>query len=170
MNAVSAGMIVVDTLGGETDRRLVVHRRIRASAELLFQACTVPAHLREWWGPPEFTHPVYEIELRPGGPMYFAMTGPNGLTYGMTGTVRHVTSPYTLVFTSEALTPEGEVALETETRFDFDPDADATRVTASHRVTAVHESGRGYLAGMPGAWSEKLDRLVFFLEGSRGRS
>jgi uncharacterized protein YndB with AHSA1/START domain len=164
MTAASTGIVVVDTLAGVSDRRLVVQRRIRASAELLFQACTIPERLSEWWGPPGFTQPVYEIDVRTGGAMYFAMTGPDGLTYGMTGTVRHVIAPYSLVFTSEALTPDGEVALETETRFDFEPDADATKVTASHRVTAVHDSGKGYLAGMPAAWLEKLDRLAVHAE------
>jgi uncharacterized protein YndB with AHSA1/START domain len=96
--------------------------------------------------------------------MYYAMTGPDGLVYGMTGTVCHVTSPYAFLFTSEALTPDGEVALETETRFGFEPDADSTTVTIAHHVTTVHESGRGYLAGMADAWLEKLERLANLME------
>ena len=167
MTTSAAGVIVVDTLEDATDRRLVVHRSINAPAERLFQACTVPSRLSEWWGPPGFTQPVYEIDLRSGGAMYYAMTGPDGIVYGMTGEVRQVTSPYTLVFTSEALTPGGEVALETETRFDFEPDIDTTKVTVAHRVTAVHDSGRGYLAGMPCAWLEKLDRLAGLTEKVR---
>ena len=50
MTTSAAGVIVVDTLEDATDRRLVVHRSINAPAERLFQACTVPSRLSEWWG------------------------------------------------------------------------------------------------------------------------
>jgi uncharacterized protein YndB with AHSA1/START domain len=168
MTAATSGTIVLNTLDDESDRRLVVERRIQASAAMLFEACTDPARLSEWWGPPGFTTPVYEIDLRPGGAMYYAMTGPDGLTYGMTGEVKDISRPDRLVIETSALTPKGEVALVTKTAFDFRPVAGATNVTARHLVLTATETGSSYLAAMPGAWLEKLDRLAAYAEANGG--
>jgi hypothetical protein len=83
----------------------------------------------------------------------------------MTGEVRHVARPLLLTIVSSALTPEGEVALVTETTYELWPAGEETRVVIYHRVLRVSEIGRGYLDGMPGAWAEKLDRLADYVEG-----
>jgi len=51
-----------------TDREVVVTRAFAAPREVVFDAWTKPEHLRRWMlGPPGWTMPVCEVDLRPGG-------------------------------------------------------------------------------------------------------
>ena len=157
--------VTLDTLDNPRERRLIVERTVRASTETLFDALTDPARLHGWWRPSDFTDPQYRIELRQGGALEFSMKGPDGVTHVMAGEVKHVARPLLLTIVTSALTPEGEVALVTETTYELWPAGDETRVVIYHRVLTVNEVGRGYLAGMPGAWTKKLDRLADYVEG-----
>lgn len=155
----------VNTLDDAKERRLIMERFVRGTTETVFEALTEPARLHGWWRPPGFSEPQYRIELRTGGEIEFSMKGPDGATHVMAGEVKHVARPVLLTMVTSALTPEGEVALVTETTYELWPAGDATRVIVDHRVLTVNETGLGYLAGMPGAWGEKLDRLADYVEG-----
>ena len=157
--------VKVNTLDDPAERRLIVERLVRGSTERVFDALTVPAELHGWWRPANFSEPKYRIDLRTGGEIDFSMKGPDGATHVMTGEVKRVARPALLTMVTSALTPEGEVALVTETTFELWPAGQATRVIVDHRVLTVNETGLGYLAGMPGAWAEKLDRLADYVEG-----
>lgn len=65
----------------EAANELVSARIIEAPCNLVFQACTEPARLAEWWGPEGFTNTIHEFDLRPGGAWKFTMQGPDGTNY-----------------------------------------------------------------------------------------
>jgi uncharacterized protein YndB with AHSA1/START domain len=49
------------------DRAFVITRVFDAPRALVFKAWTDPKHVAQWWGPPGFTNPVCELDVRPGG-------------------------------------------------------------------------------------------------------
>ena len=58
------------------DRELVITRIFDAPREIVFKAWTEPERLKHWWGPKEFTNPVCELDLRPGGAIRIHIRGP----------------------------------------------------------------------------------------------
>lgn len=45
---------------------------------LVFKAWADPEHLKNWWGPKDFTNTFLEHDLRPGGKWRFVMHAPKG--------------------------------------------------------------------------------------------
>ena len=73
-----------------TDRELVLARVFDAPREVVFKAWTNVEHLKRWWGPKNFTNPVCEVDVRPGGAMRIHMRGPDGTIYPMTGVFQEI--------------------------------------------------------------------------------
>ncbi|MES2892252.1 MAG: SRPBCC family protein [Bacteroidota bacterium] len=63
------------------DCEIASSRIVNAPRQLVFQAWTDPAHLKEWWGPAGFTNTFHEFELRVGGKWRFTMHGPDKGNY-----------------------------------------------------------------------------------------
>jgi uncharacterized protein YndB with AHSA1/START domain len=83
-----------------TDREIVVTRVVDAPRRLVWEAWTSPEHLPHWMlGPPGWTMPVCEIDLRPGGAWHFVWRRSDGTEMGMRGVYREVTPPERLVAT-----------------------------------------------------------------------
>jgi uncharacterized protein YndB with AHSA1/START domain len=127
-----------------------------APREAVFAAWTEPARLALWWGPEGFTNPVCEFEARVGGRIYIDMTGPDGTSYPMTGTVDEVEPPARLVFTASAF--DGQ--LVGRTTVEFIELGDKTRVVVEDIVTHATDAVADGLAGMEQGWSESLVRLA----------
>ena len=88
-----------------TDREVVVTRVVTAPRRLVFEAWTNPEYLPRWMlGPPGWTMPVCEIDLRPGGAFRTVMNGPNGERHDNTGCFLEVVPNERIVFT-DALGP-----------------------------------------------------------------
>ncbi len=145
-------------------RRLILERTFNAPRDLLFRMWTEPKHLAAWWGPKDFTNPVCEIDLRPGGAIRIDMKGPDGTVYPMTGTFKEIDPPKKLVFTSKALGPEGKPLLEVLTTCTFAAEGNRTRFKLDAKITKVVGDGAMYLAGMEEGWNQSLDRLEQLLE------
>ncbi len=56
------------------DRKVVIERTYQASIEDLWDLWTTKEGIESWWGPGGFSVAVYELNLRPGGEMRYAMT------------------------------------------------------------------------------------------------
>jgi uncharacterized protein YndB with AHSA1/START domain len=83
-----------------TDREIVVTRVVDAPRRLVWEAWTSPEHLPRWMlGPPGWTMPVCEIDLRPGGAWHFVWRRADGTEMGMRGVYQEVTPPERLVAT-----------------------------------------------------------------------
>ncbi|MES2895644.1 MAG: SRPBCC family protein [Pseudomonadota bacterium] len=83
-----------------TDREIVVVRDFNAPRRLVFDCMTKPELLRRWMlGPPGWTMPVCEIDLRVGGAYRYVWHGPNGEEMGMGGAYHEIAPPDRLVAT-----------------------------------------------------------------------
>ena len=83
-----------------SDREIVMTRVFDAPRRLVLEAWTSPEHLPHWMtGPPGWTMPVCEIDLRPGGAWRFVWRKADGTEMEMRGVYREVVPPERLVST-----------------------------------------------------------------------
>jgi uncharacterized protein YndB with AHSA1/START domain len=91
------GRLIVTT---PTDREIVMTRVFAAPRKLVFDAWTKPELVRRWLlGPPGWTMPVCEIDLRVGGAYRFEWLGQDGTVMGMGGLYREIVIPERIVNT-----------------------------------------------------------------------
>ena len=60
------------------ERTIVVTRLFDAPRELVYKAWTDPKQMAQWFPPKDFTAPVCELDVRPGGVFRIVMKGPEG--------------------------------------------------------------------------------------------
>jgi uncharacterized protein YndB with AHSA1/START domain len=95
----NAGNLKVTT---PTDREIVMTREFDAPRKLVFKALTTPGLLRQWLlGPPGWTMPVCEIDLRVGGAYRYRWRGEDGSEMGVRGTFREIVAPERFVMTEQ---------------------------------------------------------------------
>lgn len=83
-----------------SEREIVITRTINAPRRLVFAAYTDPAHVPNWMlGPQEWTMPVCEIDLRPGGSWHYVWRHSNGSEMEMRGEFCEIVPPERLVCT-----------------------------------------------------------------------
>ena len=93
----SAGALEVTTPG---DREIAMTRAFDAPRDLVFDAWTRPELLKRWLlGPPGWSLPVCEIDLRAGGALRFVWRGADGTEMGLRGVYREIAPPERLVHT-----------------------------------------------------------------------
>jgi uncharacterized protein YndB with AHSA1/START domain len=84
------------------DREIVITRIFDAPRRLVFDAFTKPELLKRWLtGPPGWSLPVCEIDLRVGGALRYLWRGPAGEEMGMSGLFREITPPDRIVSTEK---------------------------------------------------------------------
>jgi uncharacterized protein YndB with AHSA1/START domain len=85
-----------------TDREIVMTRVFDAPRRLVFEALTTPELVRQWLlGPPGWTMPVCEVDLRVGGAYRHLWRDVDGSEMGMRGTILEVVVPERLVATEK---------------------------------------------------------------------
>jgi len=83
-----------------SERELVMTREFDASRGMVFDAFTKPDLLQRWLlGPPGWTMPVCEIDLRVGGKYRYVWRNAEGREMGMGGTFKEMVRPSRLVAT-----------------------------------------------------------------------
>ena len=83
-----------------SDREIAMTRVFNAPRRLVFEALSKPELVKQWLlGPPGWTMPVCEIDLRVGGAYRFEWSGPDGAKMGTRGIFREVTPPELFVAT-----------------------------------------------------------------------
>ncbi|HEX5127144.1 MAG TPA: SRPBCC domain-containing protein [Rhodocyclaceae bacterium] len=156
MNAMAS----VPTIGTE----LVFTRILDAPRALAFKVWTDPAHLAKWWGPKDFTNPVCEADVRPGGALKIVMRGPDGTDYPMTGAFIEIAPPERLVLNTTAFEDDaGNPRLEVLCTVIFTEYNGKTKLTLTTRVIKAGPEVAQALAGMQEGWSQSLDRLAQLL-------
>jgi uncharacterized protein YndB with AHSA1/START domain len=85
------------------DREIVMTRDFNAPRTLVFDAFTKPELLKQWLlGPPGWTMPVCEIDLRVGGAYrYVWRQNSDGREMGMGGVYREISAPERVVATEK---------------------------------------------------------------------
>ena len=82
------------------DREIVMTRVFNAPRKLVFDAWAKPELVKRWLlGPPGWTMPVCEIDLRVGGAYRFEWLGQDGTVMGMGGIYREIVVPERIVNT-----------------------------------------------------------------------
>jgi len=100
-----------------TDREVVMTRVFDAPRGMVFDALTKPELLKQWLlGPPGWTMPVCEIDLRVGGKYRYVWQNAEGRSMGMGGTFQEITRPSRIVATEvyEEYWTGGETLVTTE--------------------------------------------------------
>jgi len=83
-----------------SDREIVMTRVFDAPRHLVFEALSKPELVKQWLlGPPGWTMPVCEVDLRVGGAYRFLWRGPDGAEMGSRGVFREVVPPERFVAT-----------------------------------------------------------------------
>ncbi len=91
------------TVGAHGDREILMTRVFDAPRQLVFEAFTKPELVRRWLlGPPGWSMPVCEIDLRVGGKYrYVWRRDNNGTEMGMGGVYREIIVPERVVATEK---------------------------------------------------------------------
>jgi uncharacterized protein YndB with AHSA1/START domain len=93
-------MSVKLTMSG--DREITMTRSFNAPRAAVFEALTKPALVQRWLlGPPGWTMPVCEIDLRIGGAYRYVWRHEDGREMGMGGLFREIARPDRLVHTEK---------------------------------------------------------------------
>jgi uncharacterized protein YndB with AHSA1/START domain len=84
-----------------SNREITITRLFDAPRQLVFDAMTIPEHVRRWWGILDDKHSVTvcEIDLRVGGAWRFVGRGPEGEIPAFYGIYREIAPPERLVYT-----------------------------------------------------------------------
>ena len=94
-----AGALKLTTRG---DREIVMTRVFDAPRALVFKAFTTPELVKQWLlGPPGWSMPVCEIDLRVGGRYRYVWRHTNGNEMGMGGVYREIVAPEKVVATEK---------------------------------------------------------------------
>ena len=88
------------TVTTPSDREVLITRVFDAPRRLVFDAHTKPELVRRWLlGPPGWTMPVCEIDLRVGGKFRYVWRHPDKSEMAMSGVYREIVAPERLVST-----------------------------------------------------------------------
>src|SRR5215207_5049517 len=83
-----------------SEREVVMTRGFDAPRRLVWKAWTDPEHVPHWMlGPADWTMPVCEIDLRPGGAWHFVWRKSDGSEMEMRGVYREIAAPERLIST-----------------------------------------------------------------------
>ena len=82
----------------QSDRELRLSRKLDAPVDLVWEVCTQPEHVAQWWGPDGFTNTIQTMEVKPGGTWNMVMHGPDGTDFPAKQVFREVVPGRKLVF------------------------------------------------------------------------
>ena len=152
---------------------LVITRIFDASRERVWQACTDPKEMKQWWGPKDFTTPFLSVDLRLGGSFRYCMRSPQGKDYWGIGVYREIVPGKRIVYTDSFADEKGNVVpatyygmsadmpLEMLVTVTFEEEDSKTKVGLHHAGLPAGPDRDGATQG----WNEMFDKLVKFLEG-----
>ena len=140
-----------------SDREIQVTRVFDAPRGLVFEAFTKPELVKRWLlGPPGWSMPVCEIDLRVGGAYrYLWQNDSDGREMGLNGIFREIVRPKLLVAT-ENPTWHASEALDTTT---FVEEGDGTRMTITVLYESIQVRDAALKSGMDRGMAMSYDRL-----------
>ncbi len=150
----------VMTFTTPTDREIVATRVLDALRDLVWRAHTNPNDVKHWMlGPPGWTMPVCEIDLRPGGTWRHIWRREDGTEMALSGTYREVRAPEKLVST-EAW--GGDWPETTNTSL-FTEEQGRTTLTCTVLYPSKESRDAATQTGMKDGWSRSYELLDEYL-------
>jgi uncharacterized protein YndB with AHSA1/START domain len=153
----------VDVKNSAPIRELTLTRTFKAPRALVWQAWTDPKHVEQWWGPRGFSTTVKEWDVRPGRPMNYVMTAPDGMQFPCEGVCIEASPPERLVSKAILRDESGEPFLEILNTLTLTEKNGATTLHLHMAVVLATELAAMPLAGMEQGSNENLDRLGDYL-------
>lgn len=142
-------------------KEVTITRIFDAPRELVFKHWTDAKQLAKWWGPGEFTVPLCELDMRPGGAIRIDMCGPDGVVHPGRGIFHEVVVLERLVFTTSTFEDaEGNPQLEVLTTVTFVEHAGKTELTLHTVVVKSTSAVEAAVSLMEEGWKQSLDRLA----------
>lgn len=132
-----------------------------APRQIVWEACTEPELVSQWWGPKSFKTTVEKMDARPGGLWRIVQRDAEGNDYAFRGVFHEVTQPERLIYTFEYEAMPGHVLLETDT---FDDLEDRTRMTTPLAFQTVEDRDAMLQSGMKEEMVEIMDLLAELVE------
>jgi uncharacterized protein YndB with AHSA1/START domain len=149
-----------------SDTEIVLVREFDAPRDLVFEACTKPEYVSQWWGPRGSSLTVCEIDFRIGGEWHYVNKMPDGSEHPFRGVFREILAPERLSYTwIYDVAPFNQFeAIETMVLEEIDGRTLAT-TTVKHETKEARD---GHVnSGMEGGAAETLDRLEELLATRR---
>jgi uncharacterized protein YndB with AHSA1/START domain len=155
-----AGELKVTT---PTEREIVMTRVFDAPRSLVFDALTKPELIKRWLlGPPGWTMPVCQVDLKVGGAMrYVWRRDSDGTEMGLRGVYREIARPGRLVHTE--LFDEDWTGGETLVTTMLVEQGGKTTVTTTVRYTSREARDAAIKTGMEQGVAASYDRLAQLL-------
>jgi uncharacterized protein YndB with AHSA1/START domain len=140
-----------------TQTSFSVSRTLDAPRETVFSAWTEPDALKQWWGPPGYTIPSAEVDLRPGGSYRIGMKPDDGDTFYLMGKFIEVRPPEKLVYTW-AWQEDGGPGHESQVTVEFrSSGSDKTEVVITHERLENSDSRDRHVQGWDGCLTKLTD-------------
>jgi uncharacterized protein YndB with AHSA1/START domain len=148
------------TLTTPTDREIVLTRVVDAPRRLVFEAWTNPEYVPRWMlGPPGWTMPLCEIDLRPGGQWHFVWRRTDGTEMEMRGVYKEIAPPERLVSTESW----GGPWPETVNTLMLSEEDGTTTITIRILYPSKEARDAALQTGMKDGMAQSFDRLAEFL-------
>ena len=147
----------------ERNSDLVITRVFAAPRELVWKAWTEPERIKQWSAPKDFTMPVAEGDLRPGGAWRSSMRKPDGTELWLGGEYREIVEPERLVFTHAWDDANGNPGPESTVTVTFTERNGKTEMTFRQGPFESDEDRQGHSEG----WTECFDKLDELLTSER---
>lgn len=139
--------------------RLSIRREFDAPRALVWKMWTDPAHVAVWWAPENFTTPVVEMEVRPGGAIHVVMRAPDGSDHPFDGRFISLDEPERLVMRTWVNYADGSIWFEVEQTALLDEVDGRTILRLEVRAITAGPDALGAFSGMDAGWNGSLDKL-----------
>ena len=136
---------------------LFASKVIRASRVRVFDAWTNPEAVKQWWGPPPYSCPNAEIDLRVGGEYRLANQHPSGEIIWISGRFEKVRLAEELVYTWQLSNDPAELTL---LRVLFLDHPLGTEIQLHHEWFSSTASREEHLQGWEGCLGKLADFVV----------
>jgi uncharacterized protein YndB with AHSA1/START domain len=144
-----------------SEREIAMTRVFDAPRRPVFDALTKPELLKRWLlGPPGWSLPICEIDLKVGGAFRFVWRSADGREMRMRGTYREIVPPERIVWTFEFEGMPGNISVDTMTLTEEDG---KTTITATSLYDTVEQRDGMLQSGMETGAAETYDRLAELL-------
>ena len=149
------------------DREIVLERTFNVTPQQLFEAYTRPEQVRQWLlGPPGWSMPVCEIDLRPGGAYRYRWRSDAGdQEFGVSGTYREVEPAVRLVHAERMEGMPGEALVTVR----FAGVGTTTKLTMTISFDSKEAKDQAASSGMEQGIEASFDRLTELLAAQSGR-